>query len=140
MAIATGVCDGLNMGLNARAALMTRGLAEMTRLATALGGQANTLLGLTGVGDLILTCTGALSRNRKVGLLLAEGHDLASILTNLGHVAEGVYSAKAALLLAKKHQVRMPITEAVCQLLEGNVDVRTLAKDLMERETQNECQ
>ena len=103
----------LGLGLNARAALMTRGLAEISRLCLALGGKMETLMGLTGVGDLILTCTGNLSRNRRVGLALAEGKSLDKIVEELGHVAEGVRCARAVRDLARQKQVEMPITDAV---------------------------
>jgi glycerol-3-phosphate dehydrogenase (NAD(P)+) len=117
IAIAAGICDGLDLGRNARAALVTRGLAEMVRLGLAMGGQAETFMGLTGLGDLVLTCTGDLSRNREVGLQLARGRKLEAILGALGHVAEGVHSARAARDLAREHRVEMPITEAVCGVL-----------------------
>ncbi|GAB3264255.1 NAD(P)H-dependent glycerol-3-phosphate dehydrogenase [Chitinimonas naiadis] len=117
MAIAAGVGDGLKLGHNARAALLTRGLAEITRFGVALGAQAETFTGLSGLGDLILTCTGDLSRNRKVGLLLAEGKPLAEIIQNLGHVAEGVNTARAVLRQAERLHVDMPITAAVCKML-----------------------
>ena len=97
LAIATGLCDGLNLGLNARAALITRGLTEMTRLGLALGARADTFMGLSGLGDLVLTATGDLSRNRKVGLLLAQGHTLRQAVDSLGHVAEGVYCARTVV-------------------------------------------
>ena len=118
MAIATGICDGLQLGLNARAALMTRGLAEISRLGVALGGCAETFMGLAGVGDLILTCTGDLSRNRRIGLLLAEGRAMSEILRTLGHVAEGVYSAREVARIAQARGIDMPITEAVCRVLD----------------------
>ncbi len=117
LAIATGIADGLGLGLNARAALITRGLAEMTRLGVALGGRAETFTGLTGMGDLILTATGDLSRNRTVGLQLAGGRSLDDILGGLGHVAEGVHCARAVLQLARRLGVEMPISEAVCAVL-----------------------
>ena len=117
LAIAAGICDGMKMGLNARAALLTRGLAEMTRLGLQLGGRAETLGGLTGVGDLILTCTGDLSRNRQVGMLLAQHKSLSNILTELGHVAEGVYTAREVHRIAQQHGVEMPICEAVYRVL-----------------------
>ena len=101
LAIAVGICDGLGLGQNARAALITRGLAELARLGVALGGRAETVMGLTGAGDLILTATGDLSRNRRVGLELARGKPLAAIVADLGHVAEGVRSAQATLARAK---------------------------------------
>src|ERR1700704_926688 len=108
MAIAAGISDGLGLGLNARAALITRGLAEITRLGAALGGRVETFMGLAGAGDLILTCTGELSRNRRVGLLLARGEPLKAILRELGHVAEGVYTAPEVDRLAQQHGIDMP--------------------------------
>ena len=134
LAIATGVADGLGLGLNARAALITRGLAEITRLGSTLGGQVETFMGLTGMGDLILTCTGDLSRNRRVGLGLAQGKPLASIVGELGHVAEGVPCAKAVRELARKLGVDMPITNAVAGVLfDGDLPqamvARLLARD-----------
>lgn len=121
LAIATGILDGLNLGLNARAALITRGLAEITRLGIALGARAETFMGLAGMGDLILTCTGDLSRNRKVGLGLAQDKPLAAIVAELGHVAEGVRCADAVRSLAQRYGVEMPISAAVAGVLfEGN--------------------
>jgi len=119
LAIATGLADGLALGLNARAALITRGLAEMTRLGLALGARADTFMGLSGLGDLVLTATGDLSRNRRVGLLLAEGRTLAQAVDSLGHVAEGVYCAHAVVQRARSLGVEMPIAEVVLALLEG---------------------
>jgi len=119
MAIATGLADGLQLGLNARAALITRGLAEMVRLGVALGARPDTFMGLSGLGDLVLTATGGLSRNRSVGLQLAQGKPLAQILCELGHVAEGVLSAPTVLARARMLGVDMPITEAVVAVLEG---------------------
>jgi glycerol-3-phosphate dehydrogenase (NAD(P)+) len=133
LAIATGVADGLGLGLNARAALMTRGLAEISRLCTALGGRLETLMGLTGVGDLILTCTGNLSRNRKVGLALAEGKSLETIIQELGHVAEGVRCAQAVKALAFELNIEMPITEAVAGVLFENVATRDMIERLLSR-------
>lgn len=134
LAIATGIAEALGLGLNARAALITRGLAEITRLGVALGARAETFMGLTGVGDLILTCTGDLSRNRKVGLLLGRGVALADALAQLGHVAEGVWSAPAVLQQARLHGVDMPITAAVNAVLDGSLTPpialdRLLARD-----------
>jgi len=106
------VCDGMGFGLSARAALMTRGLAEITRLGLALGGRLETFIGLSGAGDLILTCTGDLSRNRRVGLALARGERLPDILAGLGHVAEGVGTAREVRRLASRLSIDMPITEA----------------------------
>jgi glycerol-3-phosphate dehydrogenase (NAD(P)+) len=117
MAIAAGICDGLQFGHNARAALMTRGLAEITRLGVALGGKPATFMGLAGMGDLLLTCTGDLSRNRRVGLALAAGKPLPSILAELGHVAEGVGTAREAAALARSLSIDMPITQAVDAVL-----------------------
>jgi glycerol-3-phosphate dehydrogenase (NAD(P)+) len=138
MAIAAGIGDGMQLGLNARAALITRGLAEMVRLGVAMGGKPETFMGLTGMGDLILTATGSLSRNRKVGMLLAEGKSLDDILRDLGHVAEGVNSAAAALSLAHKHGVNMPITEAVNAVLFQNANPRDALKALLAREAKAE--
>ena len=121
LAIATGLCDGLALGLNARAALVTRGLAEMTRLGIALGARADTFMGLSGLGDLVLTATGDLSRNRRVGLLLAQGRTLQQAVESLGHVAEGVYSARTVVERARRVGVEMPIAEAVVALLDGRV-------------------
>ncbi len=133
VAIATGVCDGLQLGLNARAALMTRGLAEMTRLGVSLGGRAETFMGLAGVGDLILTCTGDLSRNRQVGLGLARGEALKTLLNQLGHVAEGVSTSRIVLQWATKNNVEMPITQAVCRVLDAPDSARQVARELLDR-------
>jgi glycerol-3-phosphate dehydrogenase (NAD(P)+) len=138
LAIATGIADGLQLGLNARAALITRGLAEMTRLGVALGARPDTFMGLSGLGDLVLTATGHLSRNRTVGLQLAQGKALSSILHDLGHVAEGVYSAATVLARAQGLGVRMPITEAVVQVLEGHLSAPAAVAALMMREARPE--
>lgn len=144
MAIAVGVCDGLSglapdaPGLNARAALITRGLAEMLRLGLALGAKAETFMGLSGLGDLVLTATGDLSRNRRVGLLLARGLALPQILSELGHVAEGVYSAPTVLARARAAGVEMPITEAMVALLEGRVSAPQVVERLMGRQARPE--
>ena len=119
LAIATGIADGMALGLNARAALITRGLAEMTRLGTALGARPETFMGLSGLGDLVLTATGDLSRNRTVGRLLAQGMALPQILIELGHVAEGVGTAPMVLQRASALGVEMPITQAVAAVLDG---------------------
>ena len=134
MAIATGAADGLGLGLNARAALITRGLAEITRLGLALGAQPGTFMGLSGMGDLILTCTGDLSRNRRVGLALAEGKALDTIVAELGHVAEGVPCAKAVRELARRMGVDMPITEAVASVLFDGVNAAQMAAQLLARD------
>ena len=133
LAIATGLCDGLSLGLNARAALITRGLAEMTRLGVALGAKPETFMGLSGLGDLVLTATGDLSRNRKVGLLLAQGLTLAQAVDSLGHVAEGVYSARTVHQRAAALGVDMPITAAVVALLDGTLKVGEVVQLLMGR-------
>ncbi len=133
MAIATGIADGLNYGINARVALMTRGMAEISRLNQALGGQAATLMGLSGMGDLILTCTGSLSRNRRVGLLLAEGKSLPEALTELGHVAEGVYTVEEVCRQAASLGVDMPVACILKQLFDGCIEVQEMAEILMER-------
>ncbi|MEN3274313.1 MAG: glycerol-3-phosphate dehydrogenase [Massilia sp.] len=138
LAIATGTADGLGLGLNARAALITRGLAEITRLGTALGGRAGTFMGLTGMGDLILTCTGDLSRNRRVGLALAQGKPLDTIVAELGHVAEGVPCSKAVRDLAARMGVDMPITNAVAAVLFDGYDAAEMAKQLLARDPRNE--
>jgi glycerol-3-phosphate dehydrogenase (NAD(P)+) len=138
LAIATGLCDGLDLGLNARAALITRGLAEMTRLGLALGAKSETFMGLSGLGDLVLTATGDLSRNRKVGLLLAQGLTLAQAVASLGHVAEGVYSARTVLWRAQSLGVDMPITQAVVALLDGHLSAREAVQALMGRNPRGE--
>jgi len=138
MAIAAGVSDGLELGLSARAALITRGLAEMTRLGVALGGRAETFMGLAGAGDLILTCTGDLSRNRKVGLALARGTPLAEALAGLGHTAEGVLTARAVAGLAGGLGVEMPITRAVCRVLDDPRQARAAVQELLAREQKSE--
>jgi glycerol-3-phosphate dehydrogenase (NAD(P)+) len=138
LAIATGVADGLGLGLNARAALITRGLAEISRLGTALGGQADTFMGLTGMGDLILTCTGDLSRNRRVGLGLAQGKSLSTIVAELGHVAEGVRCVQAVRQLAKSHQIDMPIVEAVASVLFDGETPQQMIQGLLAREARVE--
>jgi glycerol-3-phosphate dehydrogenase (NAD(P)+) len=139
LAIATGIVDGMGLGLNARAALITRGLAEITRLGVALGGRSETFMGLAGMGDLILTCTGDLSRNRKVGLALAQGKTLEMIERELGHVAEGVRCAREVRALAATLQIEMPITDAVAGVLfDGNIASETVAA-LLAREARNEA-
>ena len=131
LAIATGIIDGLLLGFNARAALITRGLAEITRLGVALGGHTETFMGLAGVGDMILTCTGDLSRNRQVGLWLAQGKPLDVIVADLGHVAEGVRCARAVRALATQYGIDMPITNAVASVLfDGDSPTDMIAKML----------
>lgn len=138
MAIAAGICDGLAYGHNARAALITRGLAEITRLGVALGGHAETFMGLAGAGDLILTCTGDLSRNRRVGLALAQGVALETILAELGHVAEGVSTARELQRMAARLGVDMPVTDAVCRVLDDHREARAAADALLQREPKAE--
>ncbi|MBC2770675.1 NAD(P)H-dependent glycerol-3-phosphate dehydrogenase [Pusillimonas minor] len=137
MAIACGISDGLALGTNARAALITRGLAEMQRLGVALGGSADTFAGLTGLGDLVLTATGPLSRNRQVGLAIGEGQTLDTILAN-GMTAEGVRCARAALALGKQLGVDLPITQAVCDVLFNGLSARQAVSDLLSREAKPE--
>ena len=139
LAIATGVIDGLGLGLNARAALITRGLAEISRLGIALGGRPETFMGLAGVGDLILTCTGDLSRNRKVGLGLAEGKSLDTIVAELGHVAEGVRCAQAVRQLAAEYGVDMPITQAVAAVLVDGDSPKEMVHRLLARDPRDEA-
>jgi glycerol-3-phosphate dehydrogenase (NAD(P)+) len=146
MAIATGILDGLAAqataatapGLNARAALITRGLAEITRLGLALGARAETFMGLSGLGDLVLTATGALSRNRQVGLMLAEGRSLDEAVAALGHVAEGVYSAATVLARAQALGLDMPITAAVVEVLQGRLAPAQAVARLMGRDARSE--
>jgi len=138
LAIATGIADGLNLGLNARAALITRGLAEMTRLGMALGAEPDTFTGLSGLGDLVLTATGDLSRNRKVGLLLAQGLALPSILERLGHVAEGVYCAETVTRLAHRLGVAMPIADMVSAVIHRRIAARDAVTSLMRRDSRDE--
>ena len=138
LAIATGLCDGMQLGLNARAALITRGLAEMTRLGCALGASAETFMGLSGLGDLVLTATGDLSRNRKVGLLLAQGQSPDQAVASLGHVAEGVYCARTVQQRAQALGVDMPITQAVVALLDGQIRPEQAVSRLMQRVAREE--
>lgn len=138
IAIASGISDGLKLGYNARAALITRSLSELGLLVKALGGRVETIYGLTGVGDLILTCTGELSRNRKVGLALANGDKLEQILQNMGHVAEGVYATKALHSIAAKLNLDMPITKAVYQILYEGVDLPKAINQLFLRSPKHE--
>jgi glycerol-3-phosphate dehydrogenase (NAD(P)+) len=138
LAIATGICDGLGLGNNARAALITRGLVEITRFGEALGARRETFMGLAGMGDLLLTCTGDLSRNRRVGLLLAEGRALADVVRELGHVAEGVPAAREVARRAEALGVDMPITRAVTAVLDGRITPRVAVEQLMAREARHE--
>ena len=139
LAIATGIADGMRLGLNARAALVTRGLAEMTRFGVALGAEAETFMGLSGLGDLVLTTTGDLSRNRTVGLRLAEGMPLEQIVAGLGHVAEGVASAPVVLRRAVASGVEMPIVAAVVAVLEGAIRPQQALEQLLRRDVRDEA-
>ena len=138
LAIATGICDGLGLGNNARAALITRGLVEITRFGEALGAKRETFMGLAGMGDLMLTCTGELSRNRRVGLLLAEGRALPDVIRELGHVAEGVPAAREVARRAEALGVDMPITRAVTAVLDGRITPRAAVEQLMARGARHE--
>ena len=138
MAIAVGICDGLGLGQNARAALITRGLAEIARLGVALGGSVETLMGLAGAGDLILTATGDLSRNRRVGLALARGEGLEAILAGLGHVAEGVRTVAEVVRVAHARAVDMPVSEAVLAVVEGRLSAPAAAERLLARDPRAE--
>jgi glycerol-3-phosphate dehydrogenase (NAD(P)+) len=138
MAIAAGISDGLGLGANARAALITRGLAEIARLGVAMGGSTETIFGLTGAGDLILTATGDLSRNRRVGLQLAQGVPLKKILQDLGHVAEGVHSAKEVTRLAAAKGVDMPVSDAVNAVLQGKLTPKAAVEQLLSRDPKSE--
>jgi glycerol-3-phosphate dehydrogenase (NAD(P)+) len=138
VAIGAGVCRGLGLGHNALAALITRGLAEISRLATALGGQQRTLSGLAGLGDLVLTCTGELSRNRAVGLELARGRTLAGIVSSMRMVAEGINTTKATVDLAAQYRVEMPISGQMYQMLHSVLSPKEAIRRLMERELKSE--
>ncbi len=138
MAIAAGACQGLGLGSNPLAALITRGLAEMTRLAVALGARAETLSGLAGLGDLVLTCTGALSRNRHVGIELGKGRRLPEILAQMRMVAEGVETAAPLLALAREHQIQMPITEQVDAILHRGKAPKEAIREIMDRPLKRE--
>jgi len=138
MAIAAGVCDGLGLGHNSRGALITRGLAEISRLGAALGARAGTFMGLSGLGDLVLSCTGDLSRNRRVGLALARGEKLEEIVRTLGSVAEGVKTTFAAYSLGRAHGIETPITDAVYAMLQGDKSPRQAIQELMMRDLKEE--
>jgi glycerol-3-phosphate dehydrogenase (NAD(P)+) len=138
MAIAAGACQGLGLGSNTLAALITRGLAEMTRLAVALGARAETLGGLAGLGDLVLTCTGSLSRNRHVGIELGKGHPLREILASMRMVAEGVGTAAPLLALAREHKIEMPITVQVDAILHQGKSAKVAIREIMDRPLKRE--
>jgi glycerol-3-phosphate dehydrogenase (NAD(P)+) len=138
IAIAVGVCDGLGFGLNARAAIMTRGLREITRLGVAMGADPTTFLGLAGTGDLWLTCTGNLSRNRRVGLALARGESLPDIVSSMSEVAEGIRTTEAACELGRRHGVELPIAAMVDELIRGKITPEEGARRLMSRQLRSE--
>jgi glycerol-3-phosphate dehydrogenase (NAD(P)+) len=138
IAIAAGICDGLALGRNARAALITRGLAEIVRFGVASGGRPETFMGLAGLGDLVLTCTADLSRNHRVGIGLAEGLPLDAILERLGHVAEGVHSAPSILAQARGMSIEMPITQSVCDVLAGSLSAPDAVQRLLARDPKPE--
>jgi glycerol-3-phosphate dehydrogenase (NAD(P)+) len=138
IAIAAGISDGLDLGLNARSAIITRGLAEITRLGIKIGGKVETFMGLSGIGDLVLTCTGDLSRNRTVGKRLARGETLDEITKSMRGIAEGVYTVKAAKYLQIFYQVEMPITEEIYKVLYENKSIFEAIMDLMNRPLRSE--
>lgn len=138
IAVAAGILDGIGLGDNSKAALMTRGLAEISRLGTALGAKSETFSGLSGIGDLIVTCASRHSRNRAVGERLGKGESLAGIMDGMKQVAEGIWNAKAARDLAEEHGIDMPITKEVCAIIEGGKDPRQALKDLMNRDPKAE--
>jgi len=140
IAIAAGVVESLGLGHNALAALITRGLAEMSRLAFALGGRRDTLAGLSGLGDLVLTCTGALSRNRRVGLELGQGRPLADVLAGMTMVAEGVRTTHAALALGERHGIELPITQKMDDVMTGGKSARQATEELMLRPQKAEAE
>lgn len=139
MAIAVGMSDGMGLGTNPRAALMTRGLSEITRLAVALGARPETLGGLSGLGDLVLTCTGDLSRNRRLGLGLGEGRELGAIVEEIGEVVEGIQTTRAACGLGRRMGIELPITERVRQVLDGEISPREAGEALMTRQLGSEA-
>lgn len=138
IALGAGISDGLGFGYNARAALITRGLAEMTRLGLALGANSSTFSGLSGMGDLVLTCTGDLSRNRSVGIKIGEGKKIDEILSDMNMVAEGVKTAKAAYLLARKLKIDMPICESIYKILYEDLEPKEAVSSLMTRDLKEE--
>jgi glycerol-3-phosphate dehydrogenase (NAD(P)+) len=138
MALAAGVIDGLELGLNARAALITRGLSEIIRLGMAMGADPRTFYGLSGVGDLVLTCTGTLSRNHSVGVRLGKGEKLETILAGMQAVAEGVRTSRAALMLARRYQIDMPIIQEINAVLYDDKSCQKAVRDLMERDAKPE--
>ena len=140
IAIAAGVVEAMGLGYNARSALITRGLAEVSRLAVAVGGKRETLFGLSGLGDLVLTCTGTLSRNRRLGLELGRGHSLDVVLDGMTTVTEGVRTTGAALELGIRHDVELPITAQMAEVLAGRKKPRAAVEDLMLRRQRSETE
>jgi len=138
IALAAGISDGLGYGDNAKAAIITRGIAEMSRLGTAMGGKAETFAGLTGIGDLIVTCDSMHSRNRRAGILIGQGKTMKEAVDEVQQVVEGIYSAKAALALARKYQIQMPIVEQVNEVLFEDKKALDAFNDLMNRERKDE--
>jgi glycerol-3-phosphate dehydrogenase (NAD(P)+) len=140
MALVAGISDGMGFGDNAKAAIMTRGITEMCRLGVAMGAEANTFSGLTGLGDLIVTCTSMFSRNRRCGILIGEGKTVEEAREEIGMVVEGIPTTEAAYCLARKYDVEMPITENLYSMIEGKTDAATALEMLMARKTKNEMQ
>jgi len=138
LAVGTGIADGMGLGTNARAALITRGLAEMMRLALALGARRETLMGLSGVGDLVLTCTGDLSRNRRFGLALGQGEEIQQALNDIGQVVEGVKTAEEVCRLGRRHGIELPISEVVLEIVQGNLTPHEGVRSLLSREQTSE--
>ncbi len=138
LALATGICDGMQLGDNTRAAILTRGMAEMMRLGQAMNCKPETLMGLSGLGDLVLTCTGDLSRNRRMGLALGRGQSIEEAKAEIGQVVEGINTADEVVRLAKKYNVDMPISEHVWKVVNGLMTPADAVKELMSREVRQE--
>lgn len=138
IALGAGISDGMGFGNNAKAAMMTRGITEMCRLGEAMGADIGTFSGITGLGDLIVTCTSMHSRNRRCGILLGQGKNAEQAIEEVGMVVEGVSTAQAADALAKKHNIEMPITQSICALINGETDANEAVEELMGRKTKNE--
>ncbi len=138
LALATGICDGMQLGDNTRAAILTRGMAEMMRLGAALGARAETLMGLSGLGDLVLTCTGDLSRNRRMGLALGQGKNIEQAKAEIGQVVEGIGTAEEVVRLAKQHGVDMPISQHVLKVINGEITPEQAVDELMRRDPRPE--
>ena len=138
IAIGAGISDGMGFGANARTALITRGIAEISRLGTALGANPNTFMGMSGLGDLVLTCTDNQSRNRRFGIMLEQGFSAQTAMDNIGQVVEGFYNTKEAHLLAQRHGIEMPITEQIYQVLFCGKNAKEAAVNLLGRERKEE--